>query len=78
MFSGRVFYVLVLFSSVHLYSSHDIFYTENESGQHSISHDKAAKNINKLEFYPKDSISCPCFSTKRDQSIDGHLSDMED
>ena len=28
-------------------------------------------------FYPKDSIACPCFSAKRDQSIDGHLSDME-
>ena len=28
-------------------------------------------------FYPKDSITCPCFSAKWDQSIDGHLSDME-
>ena len=28
-------------------------------------------------FYPKDSIACPCFSAKRDQSIYGHLSDME-
>ena len=34
-------------------------------------------NINKSGFYPKDSITCPCFSAKRDQSIDGHLSDME-
>ena len=26
--------------------------------------------INKSGFYPKDSIACPCFSAKRDQSID--------
>ena len=38
---------------------------------------KTATNIKKSGFYPKDSIACPCFSAKRDQSIDGHPSHYE-